>query len=204
MFLLVDDAVKKLLVKKNISRKEKMSKLIVGFTATLLASGLLGSSGQLVQPPTANNAIIAQANEQTLIQQNRDLLLKNGQTAKNIAAKVGAAASNEAAPSGSNPLQVNQQLILQNRAIFTSIATKVGATVPSVAGPGSGDLAAENHKLLLGNRQIVRAIAEKLGVKLPAPPELSGSMVQKNNTLLQGNGKALGAIAAKVGATVAK
>ncbi|TAG75609.1 MAG: hypothetical protein EAZ23_02560 [Oscillatoriales cyanobacterium] len=191
MFLLVDDAVKKLLVKKNISRKEKMSKLIVGFTATLLASGLLGSSGQLVQPPTINNTIITQANEQTLIQQNRDLLVKNGQTAKNIAAKVGAAASKDAAPSGSNPLQVNQQLILQNRAIFTSIATKVGATVPSV-------------KLLLGNRQIVRAIAEKLGVKLPAPPELSGSMVQKNNTLLQGNGKALAAIAAKVGATVAK
>ncbi|TAF51375.1 MAG: hypothetical protein EAZ60_26315 [Oscillatoriales cyanobacterium] len=128
---MVDDAVKKLPIKKTY-RGKKMSKLIVGLTASLLASGLLGSSGQIVEPPTTNNAIVAQANEQTLIQQNRDLLLKNGQTAKNIAAKVGAPASKDAAPSGSNPLQVNQQLILQNRAIFTSIATKVGATVPSV------------------------------------------------------------------------
>jgi hypothetical protein len=182
----------------------KMSKLIVGLSASLLASGLLGGYSEFAQPPAANNTIVSQANEQTLIQQNRDLLLKNGQTAKNIAAKLGAAVSKDAAPSGSNPLQVNQQLILQNRAIFTSIATKVGATVPSVAGPGSGDLAAQNHQLLLGNRQIVRAIAEKLGVKLPAPPELSGSMVQKNNALLQANRNALGAIAGKVGATVAK
>ena len=105
-----------------------MSKLIVGLTAGLLATGLFGSTGEFVQPPAGNNIIVAQANEQAIIQENRALLLQNRQTAKNIATKLGAAVSNDAAPSGSNALQVNQQLILQNRATFTSIAQKVGAT----------------------------------------------------------------------------
>lgn len=51
-----------------------MSKLIVGLTAGLLATGLFGSSGEILQPPVANDTIIAQANEQALIKQNRDLL----------------------------------------------------------------------------------------------------------------------------------
>ncbi len=186
-----------------------MNKLILGVSASLLATGLFGSVSAIAQASNiqaqsgVNSTLIAQAGDQALIGQNRGLLLQNGQTARNIAAKVGAPVSNSGTPSGGNPLQVNQQLILQNRATFISIAKKVGATVPNVDGPGGGDLATQNHQLLLGNRQIVRAIAQKLGVQLPAPPQLSGSMVQQNNQLLLGNRNALQAIAGKVGAAVA-
>lgn len=150
--------------------------------------------------PSHQQNLIAAADQSALVAENRDLLIKNGDLARKIAAKLGVNLTKEI-PTTGTPLEQNQVLILQNQATFKAIAEKVGAVVPELASVEAADIAEKNHKLLLQNKSVVVSIMTKLSIPLAPPPTLTGTFVDKNNTLLKGNAGALGKIAAKLSVT---
>jgi hypothetical protein len=178
-----------------------MKSLITSFaTAALLigGQGLAAKAQGSIASPSAPMIRLAQADESALVTENRNLLLRNRELARKIAASLGITSTGDVPTSGT-PLEQNQILILQNQETFRAIAAKLGANVPTLPQAAGADAAEKNHNLLLQNRQIVRAILDKLGLTPAAPAELTGSFVQKNNVLLVGNGATLARIADKLG-----
>ena len=128
------------------------------------------------------------------------MLLRNYQTAIDIAAKVKVSLGNDVVLSDTHSFQISQQLILQHRALYISIANKLEVVIPIVPEIGGRDLTTQNHLLLLGNRLIVWAIAQKLQLPMLPFPQLNGSMMEQNHQLLLGNQNTLKAIVAQIGA----
>jgi hypothetical protein len=163
---------------------------------SLSAKALVPQQSQL---SLSQGFVISQADQSALVKENRELLITNGELARKIAAKMGAAVAPASVPTTGSPLEQNQSLILQNQGVFKAIAVKAGATVPDLAPATGADQAEKNHKLLLQNKSIMLVILSKMDIAPAAPAELTGTFVDKNHTLLVGNGKALAKIAAKLG-----
>jgi hypothetical protein len=180
--------------------------IVVSMSASLLAVGLssmgLTAQASMLQTPQMRSErnftfTVAQADQNQLVTENRELLINNRALARKIATKLGITSTGEI-PTTGTPLEQNQVLILQNQETFKAIAEKVGATVPVLTPVEAAEIAEKNHKMLLQNKSIVVEVLKKLEIPLAPPVELTGTFVEKNNTLLKGNAGALGKIAAKL------